>query len=144
MHQEALVNALFRLMKPLVRILLRNGVPVDVFEDVARRAYVVVADEDFTLEGRKQSVSRIGVLTGLNRKEVARLRKLGDRGAIVDMQQHNRAERVLTAWLREPEFVDERGDPKVLPFDGEPAAQTSDGSGTARGLAGRPSAGAKF
>lgn len=118
MAQQVLISALFRLLRPLVRILLRNGLSVDAFEEVARRVYVDVAEKDFALEGKKQTTSRIGVLTGLNRKEVARLLKQ----PIEDPQsfriQHNRAERVMTAWLRDEDFLDEKGDPLQLPFAG--------------------------
>lgn len=117
MAQQALIEALFKLLRPLIRILLRHGVPVTVFEDVARRVYVDVAFHDFQMAGRKQSVSRIGVLTGLNRKEVARLRAIPESDVVAE-EQLNRAERVLTAWIREPAYLDEKGDAKVLAFDG--------------------------
>lgn len=124
MSQSPLISALYRLLQPLVRILLRNGIPVDVFEDIARRVYVDVADKDFALERRKQSISRIGVLTGLNRKEVARLRNLAPPDEDGGMEHHNRAERVLAAWVREPEFLDEKGDPRILPLEGEASFAT--------------------
>ena len=119
MAQQVLVSALFRLLRPLVRILLRNGLSVDAFEEVVRRVYVDVAENEFALEGKKQTTSRIGVLTGLNRKEVARLLKLpagGDADAM--SAQLNRAQRVLTAWLRDKDFLDEKGDPRSLKFSG--------------------------
>ena len=61
MAQQVLIIALFRLLRPLVRILLRNGLAVDAFEEVVRRVYVDVAEKEFALEGKKQTTSRIGV-----------------------------------------------------------------------------------
>jgi hypothetical protein len=58
------------------------------------------------------------VLTGLNRKEVARLLKLPVSNTDMMSAQLNRAQRVLTAWLRDDEFLDEKGDPRILPFAG--------------------------
>jgi hypothetical protein len=118
MAQQVLVSALFRLLRPLVRILLRNGLSVDAFEEVARRVYVDVAENEFALEGKKQTTSRIGVLTGLNRKEVARLLKLPMSDTDAMSAQLNRAQRVLTAWLRDKDFLDEKGDPGILSFSG--------------------------
>jgi hypothetical protein len=40
MAQQAIITALFRLLRPLVRILLRNGVSVEAFEEVARKVFV--------------------------------------------------------------------------------------------------------
>ncbi len=118
MAQQVLITALFRLLRPLVRILLRNGLSAEAFEEVIRRVYVDVAESDFQIEGKKQTTSRIGVLTGLNRKEVSRLLKQTMMDTDVVVQQHNRAERVLTAWLRDTDFLDAKGDPLALAFSG--------------------------
>ncbi|WP_455367096.1 DUF6502 family protein, partial [Kaarinaea lacus] len=40
--QEALCTAVFKLLRPLCRLLLRNGVPYGAFTDIAKRAYVDV------------------------------------------------------------------------------------------------------
>ena len=74
--RQALNQAVVQLLRPLVKVLLRHGVAYDEFAELARRTYVDVAERDFTLQGRKQTASRISVITGLNRKEVARLQAL--------------------------------------------------------------------
>ena len=76
MVKQVLIDALTQLLRPLVRITLRQGLSAEAFEEVVRRVYVDVAEKDFALAGKKQTTSRIGVLTGLNRKEVARLKKM--------------------------------------------------------------------
>jgi hypothetical protein len=91
---------------------------VDAFEEVARRVYVDVAEKDFGIKGKKQTTSRIGVLTGLNRKEVARLLKAPISEDEPRPLPRNRAERVLTGWLRDDDFLDSKGDPLSLPFNG--------------------------
>jgi hypothetical protein len=107
-----------RVMRPLVRILLRNGVPFGVFTDYAKQAYVQVAAREFGVPGRKPSVSRIALLTGLTRKEVSRLWKQED-PAPPAVERYNRAARVIGAWVRDPAFHDSRGRPAALPFEGE-------------------------
>lgn len=118
MTQKALIDALFRLLRPLVRILLRQGLSAEAFEEIARRLYVDVAEKDFALDGKKQTTSRIGVLTGLNRKEVARLLKQPVTEPEARPTAQNRVERVLSAWVRDDHFHDEKGDPKPLDFLG--------------------------
>jgi hypothetical protein len=115
---EAIAAAITNLLRPLVRILLRNGVPYRTFADVAKRVYVDVATEEFGIPGRKQSKSRVSVITGLSRKEVLRVKRLpapGDRGA---GERYNRAARVIAGWVRDRRFSDESGQPGDLPVVG--------------------------
>jgi len=115
LHQT-LAHAVRTLLRPLVRILLRNGVPFATFGDCAKQAYVDVAAE-LTVPGRKSSISRIAVITGLTRKEVSRLAKTGHAES-APVERYNRAARVVSAWVREPAFRDGSGRPAALPIDG--------------------------
>ena len=114
---ETLGKAIRTLLRPLVRILLRNGLPVAAFMEYAKQAYVDVATGEFGVPGRKPSISRVSVITGLTRKEVSRLMK--DRAEIsVPVERYHRAARVLTAWAREEEFRLSDGEPRSLSVDG--------------------------
>lgn len=123
-HSETIARALARLLTPLVRILLRQGVSVGAVTDLLKRVYVTVAERDFTVPGRKQTTSRIAVLTGLHRKEVARLRRLpADSPDALD-ERYNRAARVVSGWMRDDAFRRTDGEPADLALespDGFPA-----------------------
>ena len=111
--------AVVRILRPLVRILLRHGVSFDSFADLARRVYVEVAgSEEFRLGGRKQTVSRIAVLTGLTRKEVRRVADAPAQEASAEAERYGRAARVLAAWTSDSRFLDDAGEPRVLAVDG--------------------------
>ena len=69
---KVIAGAVCKLLRPLVRILLRNNVPHSMFCDFAKWVYVDVALREFQLPGRKRSISRVALLTGLSRKEVLR------------------------------------------------------------------------
>lgn len=72
------------------------------------------------LPGRKQTDSRIAVVTGLTRKEVKRLReKESDEHEYSTPAQYNRAARVLNNWLKDCDYQDAAGSPLVLPLEGE-------------------------
>ncbi len=114
----ALAAAILRLLRPLVRICLRNGLPYGAFADLAKRVYVEVAAAEFSLPGRKQSVSRISVITGLSRKEVSRVRGLDAPDDAVAVERYNRAARVISGWVRDPAFIEPAGGPARLPFEG--------------------------
>jgi len=111
---QALTVAVERVLRPLFRILLRNHMSFKAFVDIAKHTYVGVAADEFGIPGKKTSVSRVALLSGLTRKEVQRLL---DAPAVDDAEageRYNRAARVVAGWVRDPEFSDSEGNPKVL------------------------------
>ncbi len=122
---RALTGACHRLLTPLVRILLRHGVPFGVFAEMARKVYVDVAAKEFAVEGRKLSKSRVSVLTGLNRKEVKRLLELGEVDAEPMLERYDRSTRILAAWRREDRYHGADGVPRALSFEGATESFTS-------------------
>lgn len=116
---KILARAVLRLLRPLARILLRNGVPYGTLADLARKAYVDVAFHEFAPQGRKQTISRVSAMTGLTRKEVKRQLELGEGNAVPDQARYSRAIRVISGWLHDKQFQDGRGKPVVLPLEGK-------------------------
>ncbi len=114
----ALLAAMERLLRPLVRILLRNGIAYGQSAEVLRKVYTDVAYDDFTLPGRKQTVSRVAVLTGLTRKEVKRLHELPPGDLADSHERYNRSIRVITGWLTDAQFLAADGEPAELPLSG--------------------------
>jgi len=97
------------MLRPLVRLLLRRGVSFKAFSDLLRWLNVDVTMEEFGLSGRKQSVSRVSVVTGLTRKEVSRLINLPGQQDHASSDKYNRLSRVVAGWRRDPDFRDKRG-----------------------------------
>ncbi len=114
-----LAAALRRLLRPLVQLMIRNGLAYGTLAEIAKREYLHVAAEEERLAGRKQTISRMAILTGLSRKDVARSLKAPDEPEVETAANYNRAARVVTGWVRDSRFIDTNGDPKPLPFDGE-------------------------
>ena len=115
---KALSAAITMLLRPLVRLLLRNRVPYRTFADLAKRVYVDVATEEFGIPGRKQSKSRVSIITGLSRKEVLRVKRFPAQDDLGALDRYNRAARVIAGWVRDLKFGDESGQPADLPFEG--------------------------
>ncbi len=115
--QEKLLRAARRILRPLVRLMLRNGISAVVFQELARKEFVDVAMEEFPPPGGKQTMANVSVLTGLNRKEVSRLSKLD---GVIDDDRVNwtRCGKVIDGWLTDPAFQSEAGFPLDLPFVG--------------------------
>src|SRR5512143_1750355 len=114
---KAASAAVTTLLRPLVRLLLRNGIPYRTFSDIAKRVYVDVATEEFGIPGRKQSKSRVSILTGLSRKEVLRVRLLPATDDLGAGARYNRDERVIAGWVRDRRYRDGSGNPGELPFE---------------------------
>lgn len=115
----ALNAAVLKLLRPLCRLLLRHHVPFAAFEELAKHTYVQVALEDFGIPGKKPTLSRASILTGLTRKDVTRLAADTAPERAASDEGYNRAARVLTGWARDPDFHGADGQPKVLaPLDG--------------------------
>lgn len=121
-----LARAVVTLLKPLVRLLLRRGVAYGQFSELAKRAYVDVARSDFAVPGRKLTISRVAVLTGLTRKEAKRVLEADPSEAGASPRRRiNRAARVVSAWVTDPAYHDGRGGPGSLVFDGREASFSS-------------------
>lgn len=120
-HTHALSTATLQLLRPLVRILLRNNVSHRTFADLAKQVYVEVANAEFGLDGKKQTVSRIAILSGLTRKEVQRLLALPSDSRTATEEEYHRASRVITGWLRDAKYGDGKGHPRPLLLEGKGA-----------------------
>lgn len=119
--RQALFVTLKRILRPLIRILLRNGISYGTFSDIAKWLFVDIAIQDFTIEGRKQSISRASVITGLNRKEVRRVCQLPQPEDHVSAERYNRAARVIAGWRRDKVFLTKSDKPAVIPITGKGA-----------------------
>lgn len=118
--KAAVQAAMLRMLAPLVRLLLAAGIGVGDFLALVKVAYVRAArDEGREKRGElRPNASRIAVVTGLTRAEVAAMlaadadeRRTSDRG-------RHRAERVLSGWWNDPDFQTPAGEPAVLPITG--------------------------
>jgi len=117
--ERTIDRAVARLLRPLFRVLLRHGKSYRAFEEVAKRAFVDVALSDFGIPGKKPSVSRASILSGLTRKEVQRLLQTPGPEDDGSAERRNRAARVLTGWLRDTDFQDAQGQPRPLAVEGD-------------------------
>ena len=117
MH-ATLQKAVTRMLAPLVRVLLRHGVSHAEFASWAKQTYVKQAHANFGIDGKNPTVSRLAIVTGINRKEVKRILDLPT-DVVPAVAKHNRAIRVVTGWLQDSEFNGDDGEPLPLTY-GDP------------------------
>ena len=113
--KDHLRRALSLMMKPLVRLLIAQGVTHAEFSETAKEVYVETALRHFETEG-KVNKSRVAILTGLTRKEV---KNVVDRALTTEFREktHSRPARVLTGWYSDPMYQGPYGIPLELPYD---------------------------
>ena len=113
-----LSTALYTILKPLIGLMFRNGVSFGEFTRIAKHAYIKETEKELIASGQKPTTSGIAIVTGLTRKDVSALRKEVTPKAAQGKQQ-NRAIRVISGWVTDPEFCDSKGQPKVLDIQGK-------------------------
>lgn len=112
--KQRVLTAMQRVLKPLVRLALAQGVNYQMLLETLKIVFVQVAEEDFKLAKREQTDSRISLLTGLHRKDVHRLRDQPDNS----QNQHSLVtlgSQLVGLWVSNADFIDSTGNPKPLP-----------------------------
>ena len=110
----SLPKAVIYILKPIIRILMRNDISHAEFSALAKQAYIDVAHKYFSIPNKKMTNSRVAVLTGINRKEVLRLSRIKEESGDTLEGTPNRAKRVVNGWLNDSDFLDNDNNPLIL------------------------------
>jgi hypothetical protein len=114
--REGLVEAIGGMIRPLVKRLLAAGVPFGRVEARLRELFVEVAESELALPGRRQTDSRVALVTGINRKEVRRIRSADKKTAAPRSFTMNHAASLISRWRTDPQTSDRSGRPQPLPY----------------------------
>jgi hypothetical protein len=115
-HLPQLATALRRLLKPLVRLAIHYGLTFPALAEILKGIYVEVADEQFRLDAKRQTDSRVSMLTGVHRKDVKRLRGAGaHREDAASPKSVSLGAQIVGVWSSQPEYLDAGGEPRALP-----------------------------
>ena len=120
---EPVVRAVRRMLRPLVRLLIRFGISYPALSNLLKTLYVEVADTDFPVDGRPQTISRITVLTGVHRKDVKRILDQVDTDPAILLTPTLGAQ-IIGKWAGDPRFSDTDGRPRPLPRTGHQNGET--------------------
>lgn len=120
--KEDTLEALAEALQPIAIAMLKGNLSAAVLVHSAKLAYVRAAIDTLSTEGTKTNVSRLAVVTGMTRKEVASYLPRKTRGATTanpKKQMEHRALRVLRAWITDPRYKKASGKLIDLPMAGE-------------------------
>ena len=122
--KSTLLSAFKPLMRPLVRILVRNGVSFGEFSELLKTVFVDAAQDVLQLPDSRQSVARLAITTGLTRLEVSRLLTQSEADAEALAGRLSRVGRLLTGWHQDSDFTGPYGIPYEVPFEAAPGRRS--------------------
>jgi hypothetical protein len=111
---DALQQALVRLLGPLARLSVARGLSFTAVEELLKQAFVQAARQAQPSE-RARDISRVAMATGLTRREVTRLSQSVVAPAV---ERSSPATRLFTHWRSDRKLRDKKGQPRVLPRQG--------------------------
>ncbi len=101
----------------MVRQMIAYGFSYPAFAQLAKRLYLEVAEEDFALPFKRQTDSRIALVTGMTRKEIAQLRRQRDTDTDLPEVEDSAVTHVIGRWMAGPPYATPDGIPRRLSYE---------------------------
>jgi hypothetical protein len=111
-----LLKAAAEILRPVVAQMISRGIVFGRLESRLRELFVRVAESSFEIPGRPQTDSRLSVLTGINRKEVRRIRRSQPHDVRPTSFERSLAADLVSRWTMDAAATDRRGNPRPIPF----------------------------
>lgn len=105
------------------RLLLAAGVTSTQFNQLAELAFYRAASEGARFRNSRINQSSVAAMTGLNRAKIRSLIRAEKKKS--HSKPESRREKLLTAWMSEPEFLTSTGEPRRLRLAGNKASFAS-------------------
>ncbi len=114
--QSGLVmRILRRVLRPLARFMLAQGITYPMLTDLLKLTFVQVAAEEFMLENKRTTDSRISLLTGVHRKDVKRLVHEPRSVQRSETSAASFGAQLVARWVGHKDYLDSKGRPRALP-----------------------------
>lgn len=111
---SSLISAVRNILRPLVKLLLTRSITFPYMSNLLKSIYVEVATEEFQLQGKPQTDSRISLLSGVHRKDVKNLRPEKAREQTIPPSVSLSA-KLVKLWTNDPHRLDATGRHRPLP-----------------------------
>lgn len=122
---SAVLRATRTLLRPLVRLLLESQITYPVLGDLFKELLIDVAESDLSISDKRQTDSRISLLTGIHRKDVKRLRRERGQAERPTSTAIPLGALLISRWTGDPRYLTAEGTPQPLPRmpgpDGSPS-----------------------
>lgn len=111
---KALLSALKTILRPMVRLLIRQNITYTGLQGLLKQIYVKVADESFQLNGKRQTDSRISILTGVHRADVKKIRNENPEQSTTKQIKASLSAQMMSIWTGHQAYLNSDGKPKAL------------------------------
>jgi hypothetical protein len=115
--RRELIRAAKSILRPLVRQLIARGVTFPAFARLAKEVYIDVATKHFALPFKRQTDSRVALVTGITRKEIGQVRRGKEPAGDPVALGLGLATRVIGRWTSDDHYLDSNGRPRTLTYD---------------------------
>ncbi len=112
--EKILLLALTTMLKPLVRLLICQNITYVGLQSLLKNIYVKVADESFQLDGKRQTDSRISLLTGVHRADVKTIRNQRSEQSSEKIIKASLSAQIMSIWTGHHAYIDNNRLPKPL------------------------------
>lgn len=112
LSRSILIRGLRQLVTGLVNFCLRHSITAPELENCIRQAFVKAAQDDLQKRSEEHSVSRLSVITGLNRRQVQQILKQDT----ANDDYVSFIMKVVGQWQNDKKFVDSNKKPLPLTF----------------------------
>jgi len=112
------LTSVLRAVKPLARVLIRNGVAYPAFASALKQVFLEAAVDELGAAGTRLTDSAISLLSGVHRRDVRNLGRL-DAHRIATEEPMNMASQVVGRWLSDPDYLDDEGKPREISRTGD-------------------------
>jgi len=102
------------MLRPVIRLCLRHSLKLGDLIEMAKIAFIQVAQEDLKRLNHEVSMSRLTAVTGVHRKDATRISRSG--GAFEPPD--NLLSRIMVQWQHDKRFTTKEGKPGVLSAEG--------------------------
>jgi hypothetical protein len=115
MDKEVFLSKLQSLSTPLIRLCVQHGIKLGELVDALKRSYIRIAEETLSKTGEAVSTSRITIMTGVHRTDVAAIR---EEGSFAPRPRHTASD-VIGLWRFEKRFSTRPGTARTLTVEGK-------------------------
>lgn len=115
------LDSVLRVMRPLVRLLLRQGITYPAFAAALKRVFLDAAQDELDRQGMARTDSALTLLCGVHRRDLRQLRLTDEQPALAEAGPAvppSVAGEVAARWMSHRDWL-VRGRPRALPRSGD-------------------------
>jgi hypothetical protein len=120
------LDQVLRVMRPLVRLLIRNGVPYQAFATALKHVFVEAARAELASRSMAQTDSAVTLLSGVHRRDVRNLSRPASSRKAEEAPPRSLPAEVIARWMSDPAFLDASHSPRLLARSSEGGAGSFD------------------